>query len=74
MPIDSIICRRPLDELRGSLWICQCPLCREERKAKEASDKEAEEDWTKRRKKGWERLSPASKEVHEKDVLIMLDD
>jgi hypothetical protein len=25
-------------------------------------------------RKGWERLSPASKEVHEKDVLIVLDD
>jgi hypothetical protein len=64
MPIGSVICRRYLDEQRENPWICECPLCREERKAKEALDKEAEEIGSKEEKKGWESFSPASKEVN----------
>ena len=29
MPIESIICRRNLDEQRGNPQICECPMCRE---------------------------------------------
>lgn len=32
MPLDSIICRRNLDEERGDPWICKCPLCNYARK------------------------------------------
>ena len=51
MPISSIICRKKLDEERGNSWICECPLCREERKAKETLDKEAEEIGSQEEKK-----------------------
>jgi hypothetical protein len=43
MPLESVICRKKLDESRGRESICECPLCREEKRGKEASDKEAEE-------------------------------
>jgi hypothetical protein len=32
MPLESIICRRLLDEERGNPWICACPLCEQQRK------------------------------------------
>jgi hypothetical protein len=35
MPLDSVICRRNLDESRGNPFICECPLCRDERKETE---------------------------------------
>jgi len=33
MPIDSIICRRNLDEQRGNPQICECPMCREAKRS-----------------------------------------
>ena len=33
MPLESIICRKNLDEARGNLWICECPMCREARRS-----------------------------------------
>jgi hypothetical protein len=27
MPLDSVICRKSLDEEKGNPWICGCPLC-----------------------------------------------
>jgi len=32
MPLESIICRRKLDQERGNPQICECPMCREIRK------------------------------------------
>ena len=34
MPMDSIICRRKLDEERKNPfdWICACPMCEQQRK------------------------------------------
>ena len=34
MPLESMICRRKLDEERGNPfgWICACPLCEQQRK------------------------------------------
>jgi hypothetical protein len=32
MPLDSVICRKNLDERRGNPWICECPMCRGKRK------------------------------------------
>lgn len=32
MPMESVICRRRLDEERGNPWICVCPCCAEKRK------------------------------------------
>ena len=32
MPLESLICRRKLDEERGNPWICNCLMCREARK------------------------------------------
>ena len=51
MSVSSAICRKKLDESRGQESICDCPLCKEERKAKEALDKEAEEIGSKEEKK-----------------------
>jgi hypothetical protein len=44
MPLGSLICRRKLDEERGNPWICECPMCQEERKAKEPQMKEDGEE------------------------------
>jgi hypothetical protein len=30
MPMDSMICRKKLDEERGNPFICECPICREQ--------------------------------------------
>lgn len=38
------ICRRKLDEDRGNPWICDCPICREARKAERPREKEGEEN------------------------------
>jgi len=32
MPMDSIICRKRLDEEHGKPWICRCPHCAQKRK------------------------------------------
>ena len=32
MPMDSVICRRLLDESRGNTFICACPMCEQQRK------------------------------------------
>jgi hypothetical protein len=31
MPVDSIVCRRVLDEERGNPWICEYPMCQRAR-------------------------------------------
>jgi len=31
VPLESIICRRKLDEERGNPFICGCPLCKQDR-------------------------------------------
>ena len=31
MSLESIICRKNLDEEKGNPWICACPICREAR-------------------------------------------
>ena len=28
---ESFICRKKLDEERGNPWVCECPLCKNER-------------------------------------------
>lgn len=47
MPVDSIICRRLLDEERGNPFICECPICGEIRKSEtkeiQKSDEKDEE-------------------------------
>ena len=58
MSVSSAICRKKLDGSRGQESICECPLCKEERKAKETLDKEAEEAGPKEEKR-LGRLSPA---------------
>jgi hypothetical protein len=35
MPLDSIVCRKNLDEERGNPWICECPLCNVQRELEE---------------------------------------
>jgi hypothetical protein len=43
MPLESIICRRRLDEERGNPFICECPMCREANKTEELKgDREKE--------------------------------
>lgn len=32
MGLESVICRRKLDEAKGNDWICACPLCQEARR------------------------------------------
>ena len=41
MPLESIICRRALDESRGNPWICECFQCSKER---EEIQKEQEDE------------------------------
>ena len=31
MPLDSVICRKNLDESRGNPWVCECPMCKQKR-------------------------------------------
>ena len=46
MPLESIICRRKLDEQYGNPQICECPMCKERANSLndgEGKDKEQEE-------------------------------
>lgn len=44
MPLESIICRRLLDEEKGNPQICECPMCREARKENKTTEEGDERD------------------------------
>ena len=41
MPLDSIICRKILDEEHNNDWVCQCPRCLMEKEEEKAEDDQA---------------------------------
>jgi len=41
MPMDSVICRRKLDEERGNPQICECPICSEQGRRFEETENES---------------------------------
>jgi hypothetical protein len=62
MPVESIVCRKGLDERNGNPWVCRCPWCQEKRKEIEGQAPDAKdsaklnERQIKRRKGHVERL------------------
>lgn len=44
MPLGSVICRKKLDQEGGNPWVCECPLCRVERKETQGDVKEGTGD------------------------------
>jgi hypothetical protein len=35
MSLESVICRKILDQKKGNPWVCACPLCQRERRSRE---------------------------------------